>query len=612
MNRIATSLAVILLCTLSVMRLSAQTNLRTISSDTTIKGDKSECKMVLVKGGEFVQGAKKSVGKVSKNGENPSHKVFLNSYYIGQTEVTQGLWKAVMGSEVTLWGGWGKHGRGDEYPVYHVKWTDVQQFIAKLNALTGLQFRLPTEAEWEFAARSRCEGRYANYAGGRSLDKVAWYQRNGEGKTHPVAQKQPNALGLYDMSGNVWEWCSDWYANYNVEAQVNPQGPAAGKTKVVRGGSYSSAPRYCSVLARDANVPGHMFDCLGFRLALSAPEEPIGAMAPRKFKTLTFRGGQYHVQGMDFDPQSQCLFISTTTAIVKMALDGTVLGSVIGFKGHVGQVVVDTVTRKLYATLEGMDDDLGNGMARYMGYDLFTRETAAMYIVEMDMDKITRQNMSEQEIAKKHLIKEAIADYRAEVTVNGKKYSQRYGCCGIDALAIGPAIGQPSGRERYLYVAYGIALDTTRMDNDYNVILCYPLGDFKQHVHKYFVHTGHTSYGVQDMVWDAFRQRLYLMVYPGQKSSYTNYSQYSIDISQPSFLAPLEGVPYATEPVEQLKVASASFCPVGAQGICMYDESRFLTAAYKKVDNHRYTTIKLFPKRKNVKRPFRKYGEMEK
>ena len=604
MNRIALTFAAILVCLCASTHLFAQSNSREQMADTTIKVKNIEFKMVFVKGGDFIQGAGQRVGKVSKNGENPSHKVVLGSYFIGQTEVTQGLWKAVMGEEPTLWGGWEKHGRGDDYPVYHVRWNDVQQFIAKLNELTGLSFRLPTEAEWEFAARGGVARSHARFAGGNALDKVAWNHRNGEGHTHPVAQKMPNALGLYDMSGNVWEWCADWYSNYNVDAQVNPQGPAAGETKVVRGGSWDSAPACCSVFFRDDNVPGQMFDCLGFRLALSAPEEPIGAAEPRKFKELVFRSGQYHVQGMTFDPRSQCLYLSTTTAIVKMTLDGTVLGSVVGFKGHVGQVVMDTVTGKLYASLEALDDELCNGMARYMGYDLFTSKTAALYVVEMDADKITRQNIPEQEIVTKHPITEALADYKAEVTMEGKQYRKRFGCCGIDALAVGPAIGMPSGSERYLYVAYGIALDTLRTDNDYNILLCYRLDDFTQPVHKYFIHTGNTAYGVQDMVWDAFRQRLYLMVYPGKKSSYPNYSQFAIDVTQPSFYAPLQGAPYATEPVEQLKVSSASFFQGGSQGICMYDDSRFLIAYYKKRDNHRYTKIKLFPKRKNVKEPF--------
>jgi formylglycine-generating enzyme required for sulfatase activity len=600
MNRFAHIFAAILICLGASTHLLAQNNARQLPTDTTIKVKNVAFKMILVQGGDFVQGASSRIGKTTKTGENPAHKVWLDSYRIGQTEVTQALWVAVMGSEPTLWGGWGVHGRGDDYPVYHVKWTDVQTFITRLNALTGLQFRLPTEAEWEFAARGGNAGAHSRFAGGHLLDKVAWNRHNGEGHTHPVAQKTPNALGLYDMSGNVWEWCEDWYANYNVGSQYNPKGPASGVSKVVRGGSWASPSQSCRVSSRDADAPDNMYDCVGFRLALSAPEVPRKDAKPRKFKDFTFRSGQYHIQGFAFDQRSQCLYLSTTTAIVKMALDGTVLGSVVGFKGHVGQVVLDTVTRKVYATLEALDDDLCNGMAAFAGYELFTRATAAVYIVEVDMDKITRLDIPEQEIVVKHGLAAPLADYKAEVTVVGKRYEHRYGVCGIDALAIGPTIGAPSDGGRYLYVSCAITLDTVRTDNDYNILLCYPLGDFRQPAHSYFIHTGNTAYGVQNMVWDAFRQRLHLFVYPGKKSAYPNYNVSSIDVTQPSLYAPLQGVPYATEPMEQLKVVSGSYCTAGAQGICHYDESRFLTAKYQKIDNHRYTTIKLFPKRKNA------------
>ena len=604
MKRISFLFTVVLVFLLAEKPLHAQNHAYLQESDTVIKVQNVEFGMVFVRGGEFVQGAAKSVGKVSKTGANPSHKVVVGNYFIGQTEVTQGLWKAVMGEEVTLWGGWRSHGYGDDYPVYHVRWTDVQTFIARLNALTGMQFRLPTEAEWEYAARGGATGGHTRYAGGLRLADWAWYQKNGEGRTHPVAQKRPNALGLYDMSGNVWEWCGDWYANYPVETQVNPQGPASGEEKVVRGGGWGSVARHCSVMHRDANVPSHMFDGLGFRLALSAPQQPLVGVRSPHFKELTFRSGQYHVQGLAFDPRSQCVFLSTTTAIVKMSLDGSVLGSVVGFHGHIGAVTLDTLHRRLYASLEDLDDALCTNMARYANRQPVSREQIVMSIVEVDIDKVNAKNMPFREVAVLHPLHEPLSDYRTEVNMDGKSYEGRFSCKGIDALAIGPAIGNASDEARYLYVACISDNDTLRADSEYNRLLCYRLDDFSHSVHQYFIRTGLTSYGIQNMEWDSFRQCLHLFVYPGQKSSNPNYSQFSIDVTQPSYYAPLQGVSYFTEPVEQLKVASASHFAAGAQGICQFDESRFLTAEYKKIDNHRYTTIKLFPKRKNVKKAF--------
>ncbi len=175
---------------------------------------------------------------------------------IGETEVTQGLWKAVMGSNPSYF-------KGDNLPVEDVSWDDCQEFINKLNELTGKTFRLPTEAEWEFAARGGNKSNHTQYAGSSNSGSVAWY---GD-KTHDVAQKTPNELGLYDMSGNVMEWCQDWYGGYSSSAQTNPQGPSSGSYRVLRGGSWFNIARDCRVSGRYSYYPSDRYSYFGLRLA---------------------------------------------------------------------------------------------------------------------------------------------------------------------------------------------------------------------------------------------------------------------------------------------------------------------------------------------------------
>ncbi len=215
--------------------------------------------MKLVEGGTFQMGGNDSD---ADSNEKPVHSVTLNNYYIGETEVTQALWKAVMGSNPSRF-------KGDNLPVEKVGWNDCQEFIRKLNQMTGKQFHLPTEAEWEYAARGGKTGKGYKYAGSNTIDNVAWYTQNTNDKgTKPVKTKSPNELGLYDMSGNVWEWCSDRYGNYSSGSQTNPQGPSSGSYRVLRGGSWSNGARYCRVSDRDFSFPDYMGSRHGFRLCL--------------------------------------------------------------------------------------------------------------------------------------------------------------------------------------------------------------------------------------------------------------------------------------------------------------------------------------------------------
>ncbi|MBR5086327.1 MAG: SUMF1/EgtB/PvdO family nonheme iron enzyme [Muribaculaceae bacterium] len=216
--------------------------------------------MVKVVGGTFTMGATSEQG-ISYDDAKPAHSVTLSTYYIGQTEVTRELWQAVMSSNP-------REFNGVKRPVEQVSWYDCQEFIKRLNQLTGMNFRLPSEAEWEYAARGGTKSRGYKYSGSNNIDVVAWNGDNSLGYgPQDVAKKQPNELGIYDMSGNVGEWCQDWYDRnyYSNSPQNNPQGPVSGIERVARGGSWILCFR---VASRNNYYADFRENYLGFRLAL--------------------------------------------------------------------------------------------------------------------------------------------------------------------------------------------------------------------------------------------------------------------------------------------------------------------------------------------------------
>ena len=229
-------------------------------------------KMIYVEGGTFTMGTTSEQESDANKDEKPAHQVTLSGYYIGETVVTQALWKAVMGKRKIL--GMIKTDnnpssfKGDDKPVECVSWNDCKMFISKLNSLTGKNFRMPTEAEWEYAARGGKKSRGYKYSGSDNIDDVAWYDGNSGNETHPVKTKHANELGLYDMSGNVWEWCGDWYGDYSSNAQTNPKGPDSGTYRVSRGGSWLSNARNCRCSSRDDFDPDGRGIVLGLRLCL--------------------------------------------------------------------------------------------------------------------------------------------------------------------------------------------------------------------------------------------------------------------------------------------------------------------------------------------------------
>ena len=218
--------------------------------------------MIRVEAGTFVMGATPEM-KDPDDEEKPAHQVTLtNDYYIGKYEVSQALWQAVMGKNPSNF-------KGENLPVEKVSWNDCQEFLSKLNKITGKNFRLPTEAEWEFAARGGKKSRGYQYSGSNNISDVAWYEVNSGSKTHAVGSKQANELGIYDMSGNVWEWCQDWYGKYSSSSQTDPTGSNSRFYRVNRGGGCFYTAEFCRSSFRGFIAPDDRGTDLGLRLVLS-------------------------------------------------------------------------------------------------------------------------------------------------------------------------------------------------------------------------------------------------------------------------------------------------------------------------------------------------------
>ena len=224
-------------------------------------------KMVVVDGGTFMMGASDDDNEAYDN-EKPVHQVTVSSYSIGETEVTQELWKAVMGDNPSWFTPTNGYSPNPQRPIESVSWNDCQTFITKLNQMTGKSFRLPTEAEWEYAARGGNKSKGYKYAGSNTINAVAWYEGNSGNVTHSVATKIPNELALYDMTGNVWEWVQDWFDSYNANTQTNPTGPTSGSFKAHRGGGEHHNTIGCRVSFRGFGVSSYVATDVGLRLAI--------------------------------------------------------------------------------------------------------------------------------------------------------------------------------------------------------------------------------------------------------------------------------------------------------------------------------------------------------
>ena len=218
--------------------------------------------MIKVEAGSFIMGCTSEQGGDCYDDESPYHRVTITQdYYIGKFEVTQELYQAVMGTNPSNW-------KAFDRPVEQVSWNDAMEFCAELSRMTGRRFTLPTEAEWEYAARGGKKSTNAKYSGSSSVAAVAWYDGNSGSQTHPVGRLRPNELGIYDMSGNVWEWCLDRYGDYSSASQTDPMGPGSGSGRVLRGGGWYNGARGCRVSFRFNGSPGARNSSGGFRVVL--------------------------------------------------------------------------------------------------------------------------------------------------------------------------------------------------------------------------------------------------------------------------------------------------------------------------------------------------------
>ena len=242
--------------------------------DLVFHVDNVTFKMIFVKGGTFQMGSYSG-----DDYEKPVHSVTVSDFYMGEFEVTQALWHEVMGSTIyqqrdKTSTSWPMRGVGANYPMYYVNHSEAEEFCGRLNQRLsgqlpdGYSFALPTETEWEYAARGGSKSNAYTCSGSNYLSDVGWYRDNSSESTHAVGMKRANELGLYDMSGNVWEWCADWYGSYVSSAQTNPRGPSSGSIRVLRGGSWDDGALNCRVASRSRSIPSNRCGSLGFRLAI--------------------------------------------------------------------------------------------------------------------------------------------------------------------------------------------------------------------------------------------------------------------------------------------------------------------------------------------------------
>ena len=318
-----------------------------------------------------------------------------------------------------------------------------------------------------------------------------------------------------------------------------------------------------------------------------------------------------HVQGIAVSPERQAMYFTFTTQFIKTDMEGHILGTIDGVPGHLGAMTLNPADGKVYASLEYKDDEIGRGIAKSMGMDVYSRSESSYFVAVIDVDKVTREGMTPADgVITLVRVEDAIRDYTDSVTVGGITYEHRYGCSGIDGMAFAPAPGKTKGRQ-FLYVAYGIYGDTERSDNDHQVLVCYDVSRWDTSTTtakpraKYFVYTGNTTYGVQNMAYDADNGTLLLCVYPGKKASYPNYGTYPVDLRHRATRTRLKDVPYEKGKTRQLPLAPLGTAdrdtgiygwhyPWGSTGICPMGNSLFyLSHPFRTADGQSGCTIHL-------------------
>lgn len=339
-----------------------------------------------------------------------------------------------------------------------------------------------------------------------------------------------------------------------------------------------------------------VFVCLSLLVSLTVSAQSVGS----ELKSEVYvEGGKFHVQGLAYDERENCMYMSFTSVFYKVDMQGNIIAGISGINGHLGAMVFDPVDRKVYASLELKDDSIGRNISSKLGDKQYSRDESVFYIAQIEVDKLTALDMPEEGIIRRIRVDEACLDYKAHVQVDGADVEHRYACSGIDGVTIAPAVGHVNSSRNFLYVAYGVYGDVNRQDNDYNVILAYPLQTvrdaarksepvLKKYTAKYFVHTGNTSWGIQNMAYDPTSQRLFLAVYKGKKPQWPNYSHFAIDMNQKPFKATLDGVSYDKSSHTQLKIETGWKYKWGATGMCALGDGRLYISKNGKKDGSNF------------------------
>lgn len=329
---------------------------------------------------------------------------------------------------------------------------------------------------------------------------------------------------------------------------------------------------------------------------------------PRTIFSGRWTGG--HCQGIALDTRRECIYYSFTTMLIKTDLAGNLIGTVTGLLGHLGCIAFNDADGRLYGSLEYKQDAIGRGILKNLGSDAALED--GFYIVRFDVDQITRPGMdacADGVMTAVHL-QEVLDDYAAQVTLGGQTVEHRHGCSGIDGVTFAPIPGSSDDR-RYLFVAYGVYGDVTRADNDYQVLLCYDTADWdalaqplsqermhrsgpKKPLHKFFVPTGNTTYGVQNLEYDSFTDSMLMAVYPGKKEAYANYSLFAVDGSVAPVTAALTGVEPTTEGELLTLRPKAWHFPYGATGLFALGDGQYYISEEGRDGREHFTTVRLY------------------
>lgn len=325
--------------------------------------------MVLVGTGTYTMGATIEQKLDEWANETPAHQVTIASFYINKYEVTQEEWQAVMGNNPASF-------TGLKHPVEQVSWNDSQEFLKKLNSLTGRNFRLPTEAEWEYAARGGNRSNGTKYSGSENLNDVAWYNDNSNGATHDVGTKQPNELGLYDFCGNVREWCQDRFGSYNSYSQINPKGASSGSNRVYRGGSWDNTARFCRVSNRDFYTQDYKSDNLGLRLVLAGNNDNRTVDSSSSTSSRQVQDINVNLSAKIYDNPSIVLNKSKSLRLISVSINNNETVLTLSCKNDVATVGMN-IDRNAYLYADGVKYALtfADGIAYSPEHTFFSERT---------------------------------------------------------------------------------------------------------------------------------------------------------------------------------------------------------------------------------------------